>query len=174
MSRLTSACLLLPILLLASIGAAQTTPTRVRSVTTLPATCQAGDGIKPADMVALVASGFSTPYICGTTNNWFTAAQFSGIGTVPCYPANGITVKGDPNFTDDGSGHLTLVQATFVGSGPAGFAGFGQGTTPTLGSRFFWRSWISSCRWRKNLSCDRCNCQRRNSNRLLVHGDRIA
>ena len=122
-------------IVLALISAAfgqSTTPTRIRSVTTLPATCQAGDGIKPADMVALVASGFSTPYVCGTTNNWFTPLQFSGIGTIPYYPANGITAKGDPNFTTDGSGNFQAVTGTFVGAGTAGFAGFGQGTVPTL------------------------------------------
>lgn len=120
------------VLALVSAAFGQTTPTRVRSVTTLPATCQAGDGIKPADMVALVASGFSTPYICGVTNTWYTPLQFSGIGTIPYYPANGITAVGDPNLTTDGAGHLQAVNATFVGAGTAGFAGFGQGTVPSL------------------------------------------
>jgi hypothetical protein len=132
LSRLNFIRLLLPTLFLASLALSQTTPTRIRSVTTLPATCQAGDGVKPADTVALVSSGFTAFYVCGTTNTWVTPVQFSGAGTIPYYPANGISTKGDPNLSTDGSGHITLVQATFVGSGPAGFAGFGQGTAPTL------------------------------------------
>src|SRR5580658_10843006 len=60
-------------LLISTFGLAQE-PTKIRSVLTLPATCNPGDGVQPTDMVGLVVSGVTTAYYCQSTNTW---TQFS-------------------------------------------------------------------------------------------------
>src|SRR5437762_1876565 len=57
--------------------------TKVRAVTSLPATCIAGDAINAADEVALVTGGNTALYICKQTNTWVAvggANTFDQIG----------------------------------------------------------------------------------------------
>lgn len=124
-------------LLLALPALAQTTPTRFRSVTTLPAACRTGNGVFPADAVVLVTGGLNILYVCASTNSWAAPVQSSGTGTVAYFPSTGGSVKGDPNITDDGSGNLSLVGATFHGT-TAGKAGFGQGSAPSFATNTFY------------------------------------
>lgn len=56
----------------------QTTPTRIRSVTSLPATCQPGDGVQQTDFVTLIAAGSSVLYRCASTNTWVAMFDISG------------------------------------------------------------------------------------------------
>ena len=49
---------------------AQVTPTQIRTTTALPATCQAGTGTTPMDMVGLVSGGVTQLYVCTQTNTW--------------------------------------------------------------------------------------------------------
>ena len=46
------------------------TPTQVRSVTSLPASCNPGDGSHPTDEVSLVSGGTSQLYWCKDTDTW--------------------------------------------------------------------------------------------------------
>lgn len=125
------------ILLFSVCAFSQTTPTRFRSVTSLPATCRTGNGIVPADAVVLVTGGSNILYVCAATNTWAAPVQSSGTGTIAYFPGTGGSVKGDPSFTDDGSGNIGMVSATFSGA-TAGKAGFGQGSAPTFKTNTFY------------------------------------
>ena len=70
-----SLSILFAILTLAALGSAQTT--KIRSVTSLPATCAPGTGVLPTDEVALVSGGKTTLYLCTNTNAWTAVASNS-------------------------------------------------------------------------------------------------
>lgn len=52
------------------VGISQAQYTQIRSVSTLPATCNPGSGVVPTDVVSLVTGGTSTLYVCSAINTW--------------------------------------------------------------------------------------------------------
>src|SRR5258706_6045151 len=116
---------ILIILAFVSAAAAQVTPSTMRSVTSLPATCFDGTNGKPMDQVALVSGGITTPYYCKTMNNWFP-----GVGTSINLQTNGTpnTLQSVLNLipgtnmtlTPNGVGGVTLTAAgSLAVTGPA-------------------------------------------------------
>lgn len=65
------------ILFCASLAHSQI-PTPIRSVTSLPATCNGGTATKASDMVILITAGVGATYICNTPNHWITIAGSGG------------------------------------------------------------------------------------------------
>ena len=74
--------IILMVLILATT-AAQAQSTKIRSVTSLPATCDPGDGVRASDEVALVSGGITKLKICKQTNVWADAgiSTFDQLGT---------------------------------------------------------------------------------------------
>lgn len=93
----------------------QATPTRIRSVTSLPATCQPGDGVQQTDFVTLITLSASVLYRCSSTNTW-TAMMDLTSATWTFDPTNGI-------FTLNGPGTTAIYlgqDSTCTWSAPAG------------------------------------------------------
>lgn len=61
---------ILVVLLFSVVAAAQGKTHLVRSTTSLPATCNPGNGVTPTDEVDLVSGGTTKHYICSATNTW--------------------------------------------------------------------------------------------------------
>lgn len=95
--------------LVLSLGASavsQVVPTKIRSVTSLPATCRQGNGIIPADVVVYVTGGVSTLMICRVTNTW---VESWGGGTFASPTLTGtVTLPGGTTVTSPGT-HQTDV-----------------------------------------------------------------
>ncbi len=54
------------------------TPTKVRSVASLPAACFGGNALQSSDEVILVSAGVGSLYWCAATNIWVQAANNGG------------------------------------------------------------------------------------------------
>src|SRR6266850_1799 len=68
-------------------------PTPIRSVSSLPATCNGGSATKASDMVILVTAGVGTTYICNTPNHWISIAGSGGGNVDP-----GTALSQNPNW----------------------------------------------------------------------------
>jgi hypothetical protein len=83
MKKFLLACLLF----IAGQAVCQVTPTQIRSVTSLPATCRPGNGNIPTDEVSLVTGSTSALYWCSATNTWTQGTSgITGSGTSPIFP----------------------------------------------------------------------------------------
>lgn len=68
------------ILMLLLISGVASAASKVQTVTTLPATCVSGDGVFPADTIALVSGGTTVFYICSASNTWTAPGASASAG----------------------------------------------------------------------------------------------
>ena len=119
LSRIT----LIGILLLVSVSAlVGQTPTPIRSVTSLPATCNGGTPGVPSDEVVLITGGIGANYICTAPNTWTAQAGgatpfsviTSGINT------NALVEGNAGSLIPSGTGQITANGSFLSSAGVAG------------------------------------------------------